>query len=82
MQPLMLVDYTGIPGINIYPGKIFRNYDIKKKNSFLDFERGKAVVVVVVVFTLNSYFYPATSAVPPASFLILHPREIQILWSQ
>ena len=23
-----------------------------------------------------------TSAVPPVSFLILHPREIQILWSQ
>ena len=36
----------------------------------------------VVVFTLNRSFYPTTSAVPPVSFLILHPREIQILWSQ
>ena len=40
------------------------------------------VVVVVVAFTLNRSFYPTTSAVPPVSFLILHPREIQILWSQ
>ena len=40
------------------------------------------VVVVVVVFTLNRSFYQATSAVPPVSFLILHPREKQILWSQ
>ena len=38
------------------------------------------VVVVVVVFTLNRSFYPTTPAVPPVSFLILHPREIQILW--
>ena len=38
--------------------------------------------VVVVVFTLNRSFYPTTSAVPPVSFLILHPREIQIMWSQ
>ena len=39
---------------------------------------------VVVVFTLNRSFYPTTSAaaVPPVSFLILHPREIQVLWSQ
>ena len=37
---------------------------------------------VVVVFTLNRSFYSTTSAVPPVSFLILHPREIQILWSQ
>ena len=37
---------------------------------------------VVVVFTLNRSFYPTTSAVPPVSFLILHPREIQILWSK
>ena len=35
-----------------------------------------------VVFTLNRSFYPRTSAVPPVPFLILHPREIQILWSQ
>ena len=40
------------------------------------------VVVVVVVFTLNRSFYAATSAVPPGSFLILDPREIQIMWSQ
>ena len=35
---------------------------------------------VVVVFTLHRSFYRRTSAVPPVSFLILHPREIQILW--
>ena len=39
------------------------------------------VVVVVVVFTLNRSFYPTTSAVPPVSFLILHPRDTRILWS-
>ena len=32
--------------------------------------------------TLNRSFYPTTSAVPPVSFLILHPREIQIMWSK
>ena len=36
----------------------------------------------VVVFTLNRSFYPTTSAVPPVSFVILHPRGIQIMWSQ
>ena len=41
-----------------------------------------AAVVVVVVFTLNRSFYPTTPAVPPVSFLILHPREINIPWSQ
>ena len=40
------------------------------------------VVVVVVVFTLNRSFHPTASAVTPVSFLILHPREIQILWSR
>ena len=45
------------------------------------------VVVAVVVFTLNRSFYPTTSAVPPMSYLILHPREIPwyqvlIMWSQ
>ena len=38
--------------------------------------------VVVVVFTLNRSFYTTTSAAPPVSFLILHPRDIQIMWSQ
>ena len=37
-------------------------------------------VVVVVVFAFYRSFYP-TSAVHPVSVLILHPREIQILWS-
>ena len=37
--------------------------------------------VVIVVFTWNRFFYPATSAVPSVSFLILDPGEIQILWS-
>ena len=32
--------------------------------------------VVVVVFTLNRSFYLTTSAVPPVSFLILHPKKI------
>ena len=36
----------------------------------------------VVVFTLNRSFYPTTSsAIQAVSVLILHPREIQILWS-
>ena len=35
----------------------------------------------VVVFTLNRCFYPTTSAVPPVSVLILHPRGIPYkLW--
>ena len=34
-----------------------------------------SVVVVVVVFTLNRFFYAATSAVPPVSFLILHLKR-------
>ena len=33
-------------------------------------------IFIVVVFTLNRTFYPTTSAVPPVSFLILHPREM------
>ena len=33
------------------------------------------VYSVVAVFTLNRSMYPATSAVPPVSFLILHPRD-------
>ena len=40
-------------------------------------------LLFVAVFTSNRPFYPATSAEPPASLLILHPTtEIQILWSQ
>ena len=39
-------------------------------------------VPVVVVFTLDRSFYPTSSAVPTASFLILHPREIQIMRSK
>ena len=38
--------------------------------------------VVVIVFTLKRSFYPTTSAVPTVSFLILHLREIQVMWSQ
>ena len=40
------------------------------------------VVVVVVVFTLNISFNPTSSAVHLVSVLILHPREIQMMWSQ
>ena len=36
--------------------------------------------VVCVVFTLNRSFYPTTS-VHPVSVLIVHPREIEIMWS-
>ena len=32
--------------------------------------------------TLLPSFYPTTSAVPTVSFLILHLREIQVMWSQ
>ena len=35
-----------------------------------------AVAVAAVVFMLNRSFY-LTSAVPPVSFLIRHPRETQ-----
>ena len=38
-------------------------------------------VVVVVVFTLNRLFYPASSVLP-VSVLIPYPREILMLWSQ
>ena len=41
-----------------------------------------AAVVVVVAFTYYRSSYPTTSAVHPVSVLILHPREMQILWSQ
>ena len=42
-----------------------------------------AVYVVVVVFELNRYFYPAAlSAVHPVSVPIFHPGEIQIMWPQ
>ena len=34
------------------------------------------LLVVVVVFTLNPFFYPTTSAVHPVSAPILHPRDI------
>ena len=34
------------------------------------------------VFAVNRSFYPTTSPVHPVSVLILHPTEIQILWSQ
>ena len=38
---------------------------------------------VVLVFILNHSFYvPTTSAVPPVSSLIFHPRKIEVLWSQ
>ena len=40
------------------------------------------MINVFVVFTLNRSFYPVTSAVPPVSLLILHPREIKITWTQ
>ena len=38
---------------------------------------------VCVVFASNRSFYQTTSSVHPSeSVLILHPREVQILWSQ
>ena len=48
---------------------------------FCNFKNGVMTVFVVVVFALNRSFYPTTSAVPPVSFLIHHPREIQMMWS-
>ena len=39
------------------------------------------VDVVVVCLYAKPFFLPTTSAVPAVSFLI-HPREIQIMWSQ
>ena len=37
------------------------------------------IILLCVVFTLNRSFY--STSVHPVSVLILHPREIQILWS-
>ena len=45
----------------------------------LDCRAQRIVVVVFVVSTFNRLFYPATLAVPPVTFLILHIREIKIL---
>ena len=66
---------------SIVPTRIFVS------NGLPDLPRASALFVttdgiVVVVFTLYRSFYPTTSAIPTVSFLILHPREIQILWSQ
>ena len=52
-------------------------FGLKRKAEYYSY----VVVVVVVVFKLDRSFYPTTSAVPPVSFLILHPRETQIMWS-
>ena len=46
---------------------------IQRPSRMYALPRYTAVVVVVVFFTLNHSFYPKTSAVPPVSFLILHP---------
>ena len=40
------------------------------------------VIVVVIVLTIIHSFYPTTSAVNPMPVLILHPREVQNMWSQ
>ena len=40
------------------------------------------VVVVVVFFSPNRSFYSTTPVVDPVPILILHIREIQIMWSQ
>ena len=48
----------------------------KQYVGFMASPRSTQRLIVVVVFTLNRYFYPTTSAVPPVSFLILHHREI------
>ena len=39
------------------------------------------VVVVVVFFSPNRSFYSTTPVVDPVPILILHIREIQIMWS-
>ena len=56
-------------------------FGLKRKAEYYSYVVVVVVVVIVVVFTLNRSFYRTTSAIPPVSFLILHPREIQILWS-
>ena len=40
------------------------------------------LLLLLLLFTLNRSFYPTTSAVARVSFLILHPRDIQIMWSE
>ena len=37
-------------------------------------------LIVCVVFTVNCSFHPTTSAHPES--VLIHPREIHILWSQ
>ena len=34
-----------------------------------------------VVFTLNCHFYPTTSVHPVPVLILIHPREIQVMWS-
>ena len=59
------------------------NYPIARTFISLAGDRSfSRVLRTVVVFALNRSFYATTSAVPPVSFLILHPRQIQIMWSQ
>ena len=41
-----------------------------------------SIITAVVVFTVNLSFYYPISAVHPVSVLVIHPREIQIMWSQ
>ena len=67
-QPLLLVETLFI----------FRRGDAARRLS----AACSTVHVDVVVFSFNRSFYPTTSAVPPVSFLIIHPREIKTLWSQ
>ena len=56
----------------------------KKKEQHKQIHRNSGHnVVIAVVFTSNRSFYPTTSsAVHPVSVLILHPREIRLVWSQ
>ena len=43
-------------------------------SSFVSTKMDHTCMIPVVVFTLNRFLYP-TSAVPPVSFLIIHPRD-------
>ena len=62
--------------------KTSHDVNIYGESNRLARQRSKYYGIVVVVFTLNRCFYPTTSSAHPDPVLIvIHPREILILWS-
>ena len=63
------------------PDKNCSSGSVEKKPRKAWLSSVKKQICVCVVFTFSRSFFPTTS-VHPVSVLILHPREIQMLWSQ